>query len=120
MGTREKDEFGWEYMCIDVTQEHIDDGLESDCQRCAVALALKERFGDLAWVCVGTGKAEVIFDDVVDGALVRESYDFTIETNVREFIKDFDSGNDVSPIRIQMPYARETVIPVEDPSELGA
>ena len=52
--------------------------------------------------------------------MVREAYDFTIETNVREFINDFDSGNDVSPTRIQMPYARETVIPVEDPSELGA
>ena len=76
-------------MRIQVTQKHIDEGMENDCFRCPVALAFLDAgffrpdvHGNCVWL-VGVGS-------------------FDLSDTVETWIQDFDEGYPVQPFAFEV------------------
>lgn len=77
-------------LTIDVTQEDIDNGVQTDIQNCAIALGCKKVFGDKFWYYYNDSI------ELVDDSL--GSHTFKIKDKaVPIFMQDFDKGNKVEP-----------------------
>jgi hypothetical protein len=73
-------------MRIEIKQEHIDKGIKSNCERCPVALALKDATGKTYTVGY---EAEVVSWDGGESLLIPK--------DARDFAWHFDHGNPVIP-----------------------
>lgn len=77
-------------MTINVTQEHIKQGCRVNCAKCPVALALKERTGDL-WLVGGSYIRRNGHNDLIELPAV-----------VTQWILDFDDGIEVQPFSFEL------------------
>ncbi len=77
-------------MLIKVTQEHIDNGIREDCNKCPVALALCTVLQDKA-IKVSVFKDQLYFQYYIDGYMKIKKIQTSVKTNI--FISDFDEGN---------------------------
>ena len=69
---------------IDITQEDIDNGVPSDCNRCAIALALKREYK--------TDEVEVsVPDDYVSLCICKNELNIRYENDVLDFINCYDN-----------------------------
>ena len=72
---------------IDITQEDIDNGVPSDCNRCAIALALKREYK--------TDEVEVsVPDDYVSLCVGKNELNIRYENDVLNFIDCYDYKGD--------------------------
>lgn len=72
---------------VEVTQEHIDNGMQGDPERCPVALALKAAAPKTAWkVC------QTYAHDPANG----HDYDFVLRVTMA--IKQYDEGRGMAPM----------------------
>ena len=75
---------------ISITQDHIDQGIRASCNKCPLALAIKEIFPDKK-ILVGYN---VVFVNSYIGIELPE--------DLMEFIYSFDSGKLVEPREFQL------------------
>lgn len=84
-------------MKVDVTQDHIDNGVPLDCYQCPVASAVEDALGRRAinqeWIRVG-GEAIWLVTHDAGG---RHATPYHIPRSVRRFIARFDAGKPVQP-----------------------
>lgn len=76
-------------MTIEVKAKHIQNGRKFECDRCPVALAVKEASGDMA------ARATLDF-------LEFNKRTYTIPEKVREWIMDFDGEEKVQPFTFEI------------------
>ena len=81
-------------MKINVTAEHIAHGVRKVCDKCPVALAIKEAIPAATYVMAGTGVIDITLNKVFKSYEAPES--------VREFIVNFDRG-----IKPHLPFSFE-------------
>jgi hypothetical protein len=70
-------------MRISVTQDHIDNGMRGICDRCAIALAVKD----------SCGKYPSVTEDFV---LINQAR-YYVSRRARKFIQNFDKGKKAVP-----------------------
>lgn len=80
---------------IEVTPSHIARAVPKNVYRDPVSLAIQEHFQAKA-VMSGWGYCHVFFDNL------KVSYSLSPQKVLATFIRDFDNGKKVSPIRIQL------------------
>lgn len=84
-------------MKIQVTQEHIDNGLRNSCFSCPIALAINE--------CNGITGAQVLLHEI----RIRKDcnlYDVNCKTTkqIRDFMMLFDNGRKVEPFEFELDF----------------
>lgn len=84
-------------MKVEVTQEHIDEGIPKNCYKCPIAMALYD---------CGYEEAQVLRNEIyLYEYELDEAYDYEYQNeevlatdgNLKAFIDDFDSGKEVKP-----------------------
>lgn len=84
-------------MIIHVEQKHIDAGVRGDCERCTVALALKEQVPDARAVVVGVLDVDIFFTNRFDMA-----YSYALSQRVQQQTANFDNGKPVKPFNFRL------------------
>ena len=79
---------------VEVTQRHINSGLKRDCNKCPVALVLKEIFPNASRIIVG-GFA-------IDMYALGEEYFHNFPDSVGNFTLAFDDGKEVEPFAFEI------------------
>lgn len=92
-------------MLINVTQDHIDRGVASDCEKCPVALAVFEAVPGCVYADVSDAGVMCHQENKETGAIrvlkIRTPY------SVFSFYSAFDSGREVSPFSFEFPVIGE-------------
>lgn len=87
---------------INVTAEHIAQGVQAECTRCPIALAIGEALPDATYVSVNLRAIEL-----TDGP--HEVYlQDPLPIRARAFIREFDNGWPVRPFSFELPYPAVT------------
>ena len=83
-------------MIVEVTQEHINRGIVKDCNNCPVALAMQEN----GFENVRVDGRHILYDHQPNPL---ELHFAVINNNfLRKWIHDFDGGEEVFPIQIDI------------------
>lgn len=87
-------------MTINVTQDHIEAGFPDNCHNCPVALALNRATGH-KWT-VEREYAGLMNSKT--GTLMYPEVRVIFPLSVREFTRNFDQGNPVSPFSFEIDW----------------
>ena len=83
---------------ISVTREHIAKGKRRDCERCPVALAIRDALPDLIYTRVGP----------INIALQRDAGEyltyFAFPPEVLDFVRDYDGRRGSKPFTFELDY----------------
>ena len=77
---------------VNVTSDHIRHGIQQDCEKCPIALAVSETLRLIYQVAIGEDSIIVL------DKRTNESYRWDMPQNVQDFISGFDNGFFCSPI----------------------
>jgi hypothetical protein len=77
-------------MIINVTKKDIENGQMHFCTLCPIALAIR-RARNSAKVFVGTGEV-----------FIGDKEEIKLPAKARKFIRDFDAGREVKPIKFEI------------------
>ena len=86
-------------MILELTQEHIDDGLRKHSGLCPIAQSILAHFGECCEVCVGGLGIHITRGDKKgEDRIIR----YKATEKLRGFIRTFDRGRKVSPMRFRL------------------
>jgi len=85
---------------INVTAEHIENGVRENCERCPVALAIMDAFPGASGIYVESR----VFSISRDGYRRDE---IKLPREASEFIWDFDASKTVQPFSFELDYPAE-------------
>lgn len=88
---------------VNVTAEHIAEGIRQDCERCPVALAIAAALPDLRYISV-LSRAIIVLPRG------RDFINIDTPRAVRKFVRDFDAGygDPVEPFSFDLEYPAVT------------
>ena len=84
-------------MIVEVTQEHINQGIARSCDSCPIALAIQDKGFKNVWIdpCY-------FFYNYQPTPLQSHFAEIKNDTRVIQWINDFDSDREVFPIKIEI------------------
>lgn len=104
-------------ITVTVTAEHIAEGIREDCEKCPVALAIRDAFPELAYVTDEDGEITVELGPRGFPYITVSPEEITIQPGpqapgihiatprvVEEFIYDFDDGWNPLPFTFDLDY----------------
>lgn len=82
-------------MKVQVTQSHIDKGVQASCYNCPISQSLLENNKELNEVIVKQGSVEMYWKN--------DGYSFYhLPESAMNFIRDFDAGEKVNPFEFEL------------------
>jgi hypothetical protein len=88
---------------INVTAEHIAAGERENCERCPVALAIRDAFPHLVYIEVAPEGISISLRGADIWGLKAH---VDVAREVQEFIRAFDSGEPVEPFTFELDYPK--------------